>query len=86
MFFVLSLSVFRRRLLFKLYPCEDGTETDSDASDQEEISVKTTECNVYMNASFEGRKRMQSEEKGSLPNTTFHVHAIKLYRPMFTRH
>lgn len=64
MFFVLSLSVFRRRLLFKLYPCEDGTETDSDASDQEEMSVKTTECNVHMNASFEGRKRMQSEEKG----------------------
>ncbi|XP_074636576.1 uncharacterized protein LOC141894722 isoform X2 [Acropora palmata] len=54
---------FRRRLLFKLYPCEDGTETDSDASDQEEMSVKTTECNVYMNASFEGRKRMLSEEK-----------------------
>lgn len=54
---------FRRRLLFKLYPCEDGTETDSDASDQEEMSVKTTECNVYMNASFEGRTRMQSEEK-----------------------
>lgn len=79
MFFVLSLSVFRRRLLFKLYPCEDGTETDSDASDQEEMSVKTTECNVYMNVSFEGRNRMLSEEKGSLPNTTFHVHAIKLY-------
>lgn len=55
---------FRRRLLFKLYPCEDGTETDSDASDQEEMSVKTTECNVYMNASVEGRTRMQSEEKG----------------------
>ena len=75
MFVVLPLSVFRRRLMLKLFPLEGETETDSDASDQE-MSVKTTECNVYTNVSFEGRRRMLSENKGSFPNTTFHVQAI----------
>ncbi|XP_068678118.1 uncharacterized protein [Montipora capricornis] len=55
---------FRRRVLNKLFPREDESETDSDASDQERTTLRSTEREEFKELPAEGRKRKLSESKG----------------------
>lgn len=54
---------FRRRVLNKLFPREDESETDSDASDQQRTTLRSTEREEFKELPAEGRKRKLSESK-----------------------